>query len=83
MTSGGELAHAKLIQGICIWLRFIFASGNALIPHLHLFPNFSFDILVLVAVGSRSAWDATRGGVGGIGDAGRTRQPPHDQINVS
>ena len=64
MTSGGELAHAKLIQGICIWLGFIFASGNALFPHLHLFANFSFDILVLVAVGSRSAWDATRGGGG-------------------
>ena len=57
-----------------------FASGNAPFPRVHLFAKFSSDILD--AVGCRSSLGRDEGG-GGVGDTGRTGQPPHDLMNVS
>ena len=56
-----------------------FASGNAPFPRVHLFAKFSSDILD--AVGCRSSLGRDEGG--GVGDTGRTGQPPHDLMNVS
>ena len=85
MTSGGELAHAKLIQGICIWLGFIFLLREMLRFLVYICSlNLVLTYLTPSAVGL--AWDATGGwvvGDGGVGDTGRTGQPPHDLMNVS
>ena len=63
MTSGGELAHAKLIQGICIWLGFIFLLREMLRFLVYICSlNLVLTYLTPSAVGL--AWDATRGGGG-------------------